>query len=114
MGYTCSRVWGPEGNPKRLMSYATLAIQPVLFGTVGSSLLISRIRSDDIGKSFAVIACGQVTRFLTVLVGTHTRTKLYTIKERIFIAFAYLPKSTTVATLASVIYTEAIKRGPEY
>ena len=45
---------------------------------------------------------------------SYTPSKLYTIKERIFLATAYIPKSTTVATVAGIIYSDALAMGPAY
>ena len=38
----------------------------------------------------------------------------YTMKERIFMSFAWIPKSTVPAALAGVIYSESKLRGPGY
>ena len=35
-------------------------------------------------------------------------------KERLFIAMAWIPKSTVPATLAGVIYTESLALGDSY
>jgi hypothetical protein len=49
-------------------------------------------------------------RFLAVLLISYSPSK-YTLKERIFMAISWIPKSTVPATLASVIYTEALAHG---
>ena len=51
-------------------------------------------------------------RFLAVFFCSHS--PKYTVRERIFMALAWIPKSTVPATLASVIYTEAKALGPDY
>jgi hypothetical protein len=38
----------------------------------------------------------------------------YTIRERIFMGISWIPKSTVPATLAGVIYTEALALGQPY
>lgn len=89
-------------------------MQPFLFGSVGATLLLTQIRAGDVGKAFAVLVCGQFTRFFVVLLGSYTPSNRYTFKERLFIASTYMPKSTTVATVASVIYTESLAKSDEY
>jgi hypothetical protein len=51
-------------------------------------------------------------RFIAVIISSHS--KKYTIKERIFMALSWIPKSTVPATLAGVIFTEASALGIEY
>jgi hypothetical protein len=43
-----------------------------------------------------------------------SQSKKYTIKERIFMSMAWIPKSTVPATLAGVIYTESLSLGNAY
>lgn len=113
-GYTCGRVWGPQGRPKEEMAYVSKIMQPALHGSVGSSLVLAQIRASDVGNAFGVLVCGQFTRFCVVLLGTYTPSKKYTLKERLFIASTFLPKSTTVATVASNIYNEAMTKDDEF
>jgi len=49
-------------------------------------------------------------RFLAVFLISYSPSK-YTIKERIFMSLSWIPKSTVPATLASVVYTEALAHG---
>jgi hypothetical protein len=51
-------------------------------------------------------------RFIAVIISSHS--KKYTIKERIFMALSWIPKSTVPATLAGVIFTEASALGIQY
>jgi hypothetical protein len=51
-------------------------------------------------------------RFVGSFLSSHS--KKYTIKERIFMSMAWIPKSTVPATLAGVIYTESLPLGDSY
>jgi len=51
-------------------------------------------------------------RFVGVMISSHS--KKYKIRERIFMGLSWIPKSTVPATLAGVVYTEALALGPAY
>ena len=75
-------------------------------------MIFSQIRASDVGKSIVCIFCGILFRFLAVLLASHS--KKYNFKERLFMAFSYMPKSTAVATVAGVIYNESLSLGQDY
>ena len=66
-----------------------------------------------IGYGFAVILIGVTARWVsTFLVGFE---KKYNNKERIFMAFAWIPKATVQAALGGLCLAKAQERGvPEY
>jgi NhaP-type Na+/H+ or K+/H+ antiporter len=65
-----------------------------------------------VGGSFVCIIVAQLMRFVAVIISSHS--KKYTIKERIFMGLSWIPKSTVPATLAGVVYTDALALGIQY
>lgn len=110
-GYVCFRMWG-DHKPSKQIADCWFYIQPFLFGTIGAALLFSQLRAADVGRSFVCIIVGQIMRFVGAFM-TSTGGK-YTIRERIFIALSWIPKSTVPATLASVVYTDSKALGADY
>lgn len=53
-----------------------------------------------------------IIRFITVILITHS--KKYTLKERICMAIAWIPRASSPATLAGLVYNEAKSRGDLY
>lgn len=56
--------------------------------------------------SIWIILVGVLIRYLTTLLVTYV--KSYELKERLFIAFAWIPKATVQAALGGVILTDAL------
>jgi len=101
MGYTLGQLWGIN-KPANEIKACWFFMQPFLFGTIGAALVFSQLSSADVGKSIVCIILGQIMRFLSVFILSYG--PKYTIKERIFMSLAWIPKSTVPATLASVVY----------
>ena len=105
-GYTSYRVWG-EVKPTKEIGWFWWLIQPIFFGSVGAALVFKQIRNSDIGYGFVCIICGLIIRLLVVsIISAFPRGK-YTVKERAFMAFSWLPKATVQAALSAVIFTDA-------
>ena len=74
--------------------------------------MFSQVRARDVGGSFILIFVGQIFRFCGSFLSSYSNK--YTVKESIFISIAWIPKSTVPATLAGVIYNEALSLGDTY
>lgn len=68
-GYTCHRFWG-EDKPAKEIAWFWFFMQPFLFGTVGGSLQLSKLRAGDLGNGFAIILIGISVRYAAVLLVT--------------------------------------------
>lgn len=79
---------------------------------MGAALLFSQIKVSDVGKAVICVLVAQTFRFVAVLLATTG--KQYTIKERVFFAISFIPKSTTAATVAAVVYNDAVALGEDY
>lgn len=64
----------------------------MLFGSVGASVLFDKVESSMIGGGVVIILCGVTARWIaTFMVGVGQG---FTIKERAFMGFAWIPKAT--------------------
>ena len=63
-------------------------------------------------KSILCVIVGQITRFFAVLAASFQ--KKFNYKERIFMGICYMVKSTAVASMASIVFTESLSLGDEY
>ncbi len=77
----------------------SLAFEPLLFGSIGSSLHFDLIPNGTVLKSLCLVSIGSICRLLSAFSVT-ARSNLTT-KERGFIALAWMPKATVQAALCS-------------
>ncbi len=110
-GYMCFRFWGSE-KPMKEVGWVWFFIQPMLFGTVGASLLIKNINTSDIGNSFGIIIIAGIVRFAAMFLVT-LKQKL-TIKERILMGITWGSKGSITAIFGGVILLEATAKGAGY
>lgn len=108
-GYQCYQQWG-ENKPEHELAIFWMFCQPFLFGTVGAAVQFEKISPSSVGYGFAVILIGVTFRWLGT-VGSAFESK-YTCKERMFMAFAWIPKATVQAALGAMTLGQALKRDP--
>ena len=103
-GYQCYQQWG-ENKPEKELAIFWMFCQPFLFGTVGAAVQFSVISPSVIGWGVIVIMLGVTFRWLgTILAAFESK---YTCKERMFMAFAWIPKATVQAALGAMTLAEA-------
>jgi len=103
-GYMCFRKW-KEDKPEHELAVFWMFCQPFLFGTVGAAVLFSKIAPSMIGKGFGTILIGVTARWLGTFFAAFE--KKYTIRERAFMAFAWIPKATVQAALGGIMLMRA-------
>jgi NhaP-type Na+/H+ or K+/H+ antiporter len=82
-------------------------MQVALFGTVGASVMFDRVESSMIGGGVLIIICGVCARWVATFMCGHGQN--FTVKERAFMGFAWIPKATVQAAIGGVILSEAEK-----
>lgn len=105
-GYVCYRVWG-EDKPTKETAWIWWTITPIFFGCVGAALVFKQIRNSDIGYGVICIVVGLIVRLIVVQFIAYFPRGALNLKERVFMAYAWLPKATVQAALSSVILTDA-------
>jgi len=82
--------------------------QPLLFGIVGSYLDFRVMDGVVVAKAIAIVCSGLCVRTLVAFLATHG-TPL-TMRERLFVALAWMPKATVQAAFAGVPLTLILKK----
>jgi NhaP-type Na+/H+ or K+/H+ antiporter len=109
-GYLCFRMWG-HNKPEEELATIWQYFMPFLFGTVGAAIKFSNIKGSDIFKGLIVIILGVSTRWLAVLLATCQ--KKYTLKERMFMGFSWIPKATVQAAIGGIVLETALSNSPD-
>ncbi|KAL7375685.1 hypothetical protein ABVT39_021984, partial [Epinephelus coioides] len=82
--------------------------QPLLFGLIGAEITIKNLSPSTVGLGLACISIGLVIRLLVTFLLVHYAG--FNLKEKIFIAVAWLPKAT-VQVMLCVFPTSVHSRG---
>jgi NhaP-type Na+/H+ or K+/H+ antiporter len=109
-GYLCYRMWG-EDKPEHELAQIWLYFMPFLFGSVGASIRLDKINGSDIWKGLIVITIGVSFRWIGAFFATWK--KLFTLKERAFMGFAWIPKATVQAAIGGIVLETALVEGIE-
>ncbi len=81
---------------------------PLLFVVIGCSLDLWAMTADVAGKALAIIFVGGAARALGAFFAS-SASEGAGLRERAFMALAWMPKATIQAALASVVYDDAVR-----
>ncbi|KHJ84952.1 phosphomannose isomerase type I, partial [Oesophagostomum dentatum] len=109
--FVASHAWKKEGSLPEEDHLANMwhhALQPLLFGLIGLELNLEMISTRTVLLGVIILAIGLLFRLVASFVavfgsGLH-------IKERLFVAIAWMPKATVQAALAPVVLEAARSR----
>ncbi|XP_070786264.1 sodium/hydrogen exchanger 9B2 [Enoplosus armatus] len=85
--------------------------QPLLFGLIGAEITIATLSPSTVGLGLACISIGLVIRLLVTFLLVHFGG--FNLKEKFFIAVAWLPKATVQAAIGSKALDMAREEGDE-
>ncbi|KAM4536639.1 sodium/hydrogen exchanger 9B2-like isoform 2-T2 [Odontesthes bonariensis] len=85
--------------------------QPLLFGLIGAEITIATLSPSTVGLGMACICVGLVIRLLFTFLLVHFGG--FNLKEKLFIAVAWLPKATVQAAIGSKALDMARETGDE-
>ncbi|XP_042368223.1 sodium/hydrogen exchanger 9B2-like [Plectropomus leopardus] len=85
--------------------------QPLLFGLIGAEITIAKLSPSTVGLGLACISVGLVIRLAVTFLLVHFGG--FNLKEKIFIAVAWLPKATVQAAIGSKALDMAREEGDE-
>ena len=92
--------WTDDNFVTRTLADFWMIFQPILFGLIGTEIRVQELEPSTVGLGIAVLAIGLSIRvivsYLSVCGGD------LNLKERIFVALAWLPKATVQAALGPV------------
>ncbi|KAK6033121.1 hypothetical protein OSTOST_00654 [Ostertagia ostertagi] len=100
---------GPLPEEDHLANLWHLAFQPLLFGLIGFELSFEMVQSNTIFFGCLVLGIGLTFRFIASFFAVFGTS--FTMRERFFVAVAWLPKATVQAALAPVVLDMARSKG---
>ncbi|XP_037084502.1 sodium/hydrogen exchanger 9B2-like [Pollicipes pollicipes] len=105
------RGWTGDTNPvSEAYGILWFVFQPILFGLIGAEIRVDALKADTVGFGLLTLAIGLTVRiivsFFVVMGGG------LTVKERLFVAVAWLPKATVQAAIGPVALDYARLHAP--
>lgn len=99
--------WGDHNPVMKTFKRMWIILEPVIFALIGTEIQVDKINPDTLGLSIVVLLVALVFR----MVGTYFAVcgGELTVKEKIFMAFAWLPKATVQAALGPVFLDMVLK-----
>nr|XP_046237395.1 sodium/hydrogen exchanger 9B2 isoform X2 [Scatophagus argus] len=85
--------------------------QPLLFGLIGAEISIANLSPSTVGLGLACVGIGLVIRLLVTFLLVHFGG--FSLKEKLFISVAWLPKATVQAAIGSKALDMAREEGNE-
>jgi len=99
--------WGDHNPVMKTFKRMWIILEPVIFALIGTEIQIDKINPDTLGLSIVVLLVALVFR----MVGTYFAVcgGELTVKEKIFMTFAWLPKATVQAALGPIFLDLVLK-----
>ncbi|XP_046873499.1 sodium/hydrogen exchanger 9B2-like [Hypomesus transpacificus] len=112
MAFLAALGWGEDKAPVAAMvGRAWDIFQPLLFGLIGAEITVSTLDPNTVGLGMACLFTGLLVRLLATFLLVHFGG--FTLKEKIFISVAWLPKATVQAAIGSAALDMARVDGDE-
>jgi len=103
--------WGDHNPVTKTFKRMWIILEPVIFALIGTEIQIDKINFAVLGYSVIVLMGALIIR----MIGTYFAVSCGTLntKEKIFMAFAWLPKATVQAALGPIFLDNVLKLGQE-
>ena len=97
--------WGDHNPVTKVFTKMWIILEPLIFGLIGTEIQIDKIDPETLGWGLLVL----VTALLFRMVGTFLAVSCGNLnaKEKIFLAFAWMPKATVQAALGPIFLERA-------
>jgi len=97
--------WGDHNPVTKVFTKMWIILEPLIFGLIGTEIQIDKIDPETLGWGILVL----VTALLFRMVGTFLAVSCGNLnaKEKIFLAFAWMPKATVQAALGPIFLERA-------
>ncbi|XP_022110706.1 sodium/hydrogen exchanger 9B2-like [Acanthaster planci] len=110
MAFVAGYGWRKSKEPVvKNIDFLWVIFEPLLFGLIGAEVAVETVQPATIGLGLATLFIGLVARLVASFLAVF-RAKM-NLKEKIFIALAWLPKATVQAAIGPVALDTAIKQG---
>ena len=97
--------WGDNNPVTQALAAAWVVLQPLLFGLIGTEIQVAALDGGTVGWGVVVLCCGLMVRmvvsYVAVMMGD------LNMKERMFVALAWLPKATVQAAIGPLALDKA-------
>merc|ERR1712106_1258931 len=103
--------WGDHNPVTKTFKRMWIILEPVIFAPIGTEIQVDKINMNTLGLSIVVLLIALIVRMVATYFAV-CRGDLTT-KEKIFMAFAWLPKATVQAALGPIFLDNVIKQTPE-
>ena len=103
--------WGDHNPVMKTFKRMWIILEPVIFALIGTEIQVHKIDFAVLGYSLIVLIGALVIR----MIGTYFAVTCGTLttKEKVFMAFAWLPKATVQAALGPIFLDNVLKLGQE-
>merc|ERR1712179_351305 len=103
--------WGDHNPVTKTFKRMWIILEPVIFALIGTEIQVDKINPNTLGLSIVVLIIALAVR----MVGTYFAVcgGELTVKEKIFMAFAWLPKATVQAALGPIFLDNVYKQPDE-
>jgi len=101
--------WGDHNPVTNIFRKMWIILEPVIFALIGTEIQVDKIDGATLGLGIVVLMLALILR----MIGTFFAVSCGTLntKEKIFMAFAWLPKATVQAALGPIFLDNALKNG---
>jgi len=101
--------WGDHNPVSKTFRKMWIILEPIIFALIGTEIQIDKIDPATLGLGVLVLMLALVLR----MVGTYFAVSCgnLTPKEKVFMAFAWLPKATVQAALGPIFLDNSLKNG---
>ena len=100
--------WGDHNPVTKTFKRMWIILEPVIFALIGTEIQVDKINPNTLGLSIVVLLLALIVR----MVGTYFAVCGGELnkKEKIFMAFAWLPKATVQAALGPIFLDNVLKQ----
>ncbi|PAA47344.1 hypothetical protein BOX15_Mlig031303g3, partial [Macrostomum lignano] len=110
IGWRSRDGWTDDKNPLLApVDVCWWIAQPMLFGLIGVEVDVGSLQADAIGLSLAALGIGLLLRMVASFIAVTGAG--FTVRERFFIPFAWLPKATVQAAIGPAVLDTAYRTG---
>ena len=104
--------WGDHNPVMKTFKRMWIILEPVIFALIGTEIQVHKIDFAVLGYSLIVLIGALVIR----MIGTYFAVTCGTLttKEKIFMAFAWLPKATVQAALGPIFLDNVLKQNQKF
>ncbi|XP_068445222.1 sodium/hydrogen exchanger 9B2 isoform X2 [Clinocottus analis] len=110
MSFLAGLGWGSEkAHVEEVVGWAWDVFQPLLFGLIGAEIRISELEGHTVGLGISTLLIALLVRILFTFVCVLCAG--FTVREKVFIALAWMPKATVQAAIGSTALDMAREKG---